>query len=403
MSETLASPLTARQRLQAALTGRQPDVVPAAPCYPLLFLGDFFRANYGEQYRRLLRARTRCRIDHLQDTYFRAQALYQAYGIFKVRADWMEVPLGTSLAWAEQTDVVQDAGNLYFEDRQTGARSPVSAITVYGDPDMSGQLPSLTDIHDNRSQYASPAEIDARLPVEPPEALLRSGSWDLPAQVMADYGAEYFIAAIVDPPFSDTYRHLGFEGLMLSQREQPELLHYLLQRKLAQGQAELEAWAATGLHGLFAEETFTGADMISPKHYDRFVFAYNQPYFHHARQSGLLSVHYVCGDALPRLPRLLELDIDAIAVEESKKGFQLEIEDLVERVNGRCAVFGNIDAVKFGLNAPLEAMAAETQRQAQAGARAKGFVASTGSPFPHDTNPRLIDTLVSAAHALPAG
>jgi hypothetical protein len=393
--------LTSRQRLQAALTGGQPDVVPAAPCYLLLFLADFFRANYSEQYRRWLHTRSRCRVDHAQDTHFRAEALYQSYGIFKFRPDWMEAPAGTTRAWAERTDIVQDAGRLYFEDRLVGTRSPLSAVALYGDPDMSGQPPSLTDIHDNRSQYQSPAAVDAQVLIEPAEALLQGGSWDLPALVVADYGDEFFIAPVLDPPFSDAYNHLGFEGLMLSQREQPELLHYILRRKLAQSREIIDAWGAIGVHGLFAEETFTGADMISPRSYDRFVFAYNEPYFSHCRQAGLLSIHYVCGDVGPRLPRLLELDIDAVAVEESKKGFQLFIEEIIERVNGRCAVFGNIDAVRFGLNAPLEAMAAETRRQAQAGAHAKGFVASTGSPFPHDTNPRLVDTLVSTAHALP--
>jgi hypothetical protein len=401
MRESSYLTLNPRQRLQAALRGGQPDVVPAAPCYPLLFLGDFFRANYREQYRRLLRTRSRCRIDHLQDTYFRVEALYQSYSIFKVRPDWMEVPAGTTRAWAERTDIVRDASRLYFEDRQSGARSPLDVITLYGDPDMSGQLPSLTDIHDNRVGYRSPAEIDAQVPIDPAEVLLKNGSWDLPALVTADYGSEYFIAAIAASPFSDAYNHLGFEGLMLSQQEQPELLHYLLERLLAQGREALTAWTATGIHGIFAEETFSGADMISPKNYDRFVFAYNARYFRQIRQAGLLSIHYVCGDVMPRLPRLLELEIDAVAVEESKKGFQLEIEDVIERVNGRCAVFGNIDAVKLGLNASLEAMAAETTRQVHAGTCAKGFVASTGSPFPHDTNPRLIDTLVSTAHSLP--
>src|SRR5512139_2630789 len=118
--------LTPRARLQAALTGGQPDVVPAVPCYPLLFLADFFRASYREQYRRLLRTRSRRRVDHAEDTYFRAQALYQSYGIFKVRPDGLEVPLGTTRAWAEQTDIVQEAGRLYFEDRQSGAHSPLS-------------------------------------------------------------------------------------------------------------------------------------------------------------------------------------------------------------------------------------------------------------------------------------
>jgi len=56
--------------------------------------------------------------------------------------------------------------------------------------------------------------------------------------------------------------------------------------------------------------------------------------------------------------------------------------------------------VQFGLHASLEEMTAEVKRQAQIGARARGFVVSTGSPFPLDTNPRLIDTLVATAHSV---
>jgi uroporphyrinogen-III decarboxylase len=94
-------------------------------------------------------------------------------------------------------------------------------------------------------------------------------------------------------------------------------------------------------------------------------------------------------------------DVAAIAVEESKKNFRIEIEDVVERVGDRVTVLGNIDAVHFGLQATQAEMAAEVRRQASIGARAKGFVVSTGSPFPLDTNPRLLDTLVATAHSLP--
>jgi uroporphyrinogen-III decarboxylase len=54
------------------------------------------------------------------------------------------------------------------------------------------------------------------------------------------------------------------------------------------------------------------------------------------------------------------------------------------------------------LRATLAEMADEVKRQARVGAQARGFVVSTGSPFPLDTNPRLIDTLVTTAHALMA-
>ena len=159
------------------------------------------------------------------------------------------------------------------------------------------------------------------------------------------------------------------------------------------------SWAAAGVHGVYVEEVFTGADMISTHNYDKFVFAYNQPYFQRMRALGLLPIHYVCGDVIPRLERMVEYDIAAVAVEESKKNFYIDIAEVIERVAGRAAVFGNIDAVRFGLHASPEEVAAEVQRQAGIGAQAQGFVVSTGSPFPLDTNPRLIDTLVATAHS----
>jgi uroporphyrinogen-III decarboxylase len=103
---------------------------------------------------------------------------------------------------------------------------------------------------------------------------------------------------------------------------------------------------------------------------------------------------------MPRLERIAQLDIAAVAVEESKKSFRIEIEEVVQGVGGRVAVMGNIDAVRFGTHATTDEMAAEVRRQACAGTAARGFVVGTGSPFPLDTNPRMIDALVATAHSL---
>jgi uroporphyrinogen-III decarboxylase len=385
--------MTPKERIVRALTGQhdceRTDRLPAAPAYLSLFLADFERAFYVEQYRVRLRGRSRYPIDHDEDTLFRAQAIYQSYGIFKVRPDWIEVHEGPGRDWAEQTEVIEEDGVLFFENWSTGRRTP-----------MLGAKSSLTDLWDSSAQIRDRSDIDARLPVLTAEELLASGQFDLLHQAVADYGDRYFITTILDTPFSDAYDLLGFQGLMLIQHDQPELFHYLLGRKLAQTQEVMAACAACGIHGVYAEEVFTGADLISPRSYDQFVYRYNLPYFRHMRSLGLLPIHYVCGDSIPRLERMVEYDVAAVAVEESKKGFQIEIDEVVDRVAGRAAVFGNIDAVQFGLHATPDDMAAEVRRQAAIGARAKGFVVSTGSPFPLDTNPRLIDTLVETAHSI---
>ncbi|MBN1147266.1 MAG: hypothetical protein JXA78_08420 [Anaerolineales bacterium] len=386
--------------LLQVLRGERPDRIPAAPAYPSLFLADFERNYYIEQYRLRLRGRERYPIDHDEDTEIRAQALYQSYGIFKSRPDWIEVHCGASRAWAGRTHIVVQGGALHYEDIESGVRVPMRSIPLpRGDARLAPDNPHSGDLWDISDLLQGEADVDELLPVLDAQDMLASGEFDLPRRVVGDYAALTFVSTILDTPFSDAYDLLGFQGLMLIQHDRPQLFHYLLQRKLAQSEQVMRAWAETGVHGVYVEEVFTGADMISPRSYDEFVFAYNQSYFHHMRSLGLLPIHYVCGDVIPRLERIVGYEIAAVAVEESKKSFQIEIEDVVAAVNGRAAVFGNIDAVHFGLHASPAEMVAEVRRQVEIGKRAAGFVVSTGSPFPLDTNPRQIDALMDAAHA----
>lgn len=395
--------MTSKERMFKALLGKKTDVLPAAPCYLSLFLADFVRAYYIEQYSLCMHGRLRCPLDHAQDTLFRAQALYKAYSVFKTPPDWIEVGMGASKAWAERTEIVLSGGILCYEDKLSGACVPMHAIPLpRGDVPLSEIKPVAYDAWDLSAQISSHADVDAQMPIMGTEELLERGDFDLPRQVAADYGDRFFISTILDTSFSDAYDFLGFMGLMVFQRCNPDLLQYLLQRRLMQSKEVMGAWAAAGIHGVYVEEVFTGADIISPRSYDKFVFAYNQPYFKHMRALSLLPIHYVCGDVIPRLKCMVEYDIAAVAVEESKKNFKIEIAEVIELVAGSAAVFGNIDAVRFGIHAAPEKMSAEVERQARIGAQARGFIVGTGSPFPLDTNPCLIDTLVAAAH-LPRG
>lgn len=399
----MSGQLTAKERMFRALSGERPDVFPAVPAYVSLFLEDLERAYYIEQYRRRLRGHSRYPVHHEEDTQFRAQALYQSYGILKVKPDWLEIDRGATRAWAERTEIVAEQGLLHYEDQVSGMRAPMHEVPMpRGDDTLETVSAPWNDVWDISGELRDEADVDARLPTVTAEQLLARGDFDLPRQIVADYGDDCFLSTILDTPYSDAYDYLGFQGLMLVPHDRPALFHHLLQRQLARTQEVMEAWAAVGIHGVYVQEVFSGADLISPRSYDEFVFAYNQPYFCHMRALGLFPIHYVCGDILPRLQRITELDIAAVAVEESKKNFRIELEEVVERVAGRVAVFGNIDAVRFGLHATMEEMVIEVQRQARVGARAKGFVVSTGSPFPLDTNPRLVDTLVATAHSIPA-
>lgn len=393
---------TSKERVIQALSGKTSDQVPAAPAYLVLFLADLERAAYIEQYRQRMQGIKRYPVDHQEDTQFRAQAIYQAYSIFQERPDWMEIGQGANRLWTERTKIVENDGILYYQDKLSGERLPMHDSPLpYGSQETIDELKhyAAQDIWDSSEEVQSKEQVDALLPLPDPKAMLERGDFDLPKKVVADYGGSILITTILDTPFSNAYDILGFKGLMTIQRKNPKLFHYILERQMEVTKKEMEVWSEVGVHGVYVEEVFTGADMISPRAYDEFVFSYNQPYFEYMSGLGLLPIHYVCGDVIPRLERIVKYDIAAVGVEESKKNFEIEIEEVVRKVAGRTAVLGNIDAVRYGENTPLEEMAAEADRQLRIGREAQGFLLSTGSPFPLNTNPRLIDTMIATAHS----
>ena len=66
--------------LTQVLCGDRPAYIPAAPAYPSLFLADFERNYYIEQYRLRLRGQERYPLDHEEDT----EPVEQALGLLEV-------------------------------------------------------------------------------------------------------------------------------------------------------------------------------------------------------------------------------------------------------------------------------------------------------------------------------
>ncbi len=82
---------------------------------------------------------------------------------------------------------------------------------------------------------------------------------------------------------------------------------------------------------------------------------------------------------------------DALSLEESKKGFTIDIAEVAESVRGRCALLGNLDAIRLLPEGSEQELRAEIARQAAAGRRNGGrFVMSLGSPVTPGTSPERV-------------
>jgi uroporphyrinogen-III decarboxylase len=122
------------------------------------------------------------------------------------------------------------------------------------------------------------------------------------------------------------------------------------------------------------------------------------------RSLGLKSVYYYCGNPAGRWEQLLSVGADALSLEESKKGFTIDIEDVVERVNGRLTVLGNLDAIRLLEKGSEAELRAEIARQIAAGRRnGSRFIMSLGSPVTPGTTVDRVRLYCDLVHELGAG
>ncbi len=127
--------------------------------------------------------------------------------------------------------------------------------------------------------------------------------------------------------------------------------------------------------------------MISPSAFERFNVPFMKKLVSAIRECGGKSIYYYCGNPWDRINSILSVGADAISFEEGKKGFEINIEDVVEATKGRCVVFGNLDAINLLPYADRDTLKKEIKRQIQAGIKNKRrFIMSLGSPVTPGTS-----------------
>lgn len=181
--------------------------------------------------------------------------------------------------------------------------------------------------------------------------------------------------------------------------ERPDLARHACERVTDAAIQHVGLAAAIGAKAVWIEEMMT--DMISPAAYERIVAPALRRQIQATRNAGIRSIYYFCGNPWPKLEQILSVGADALALEESKKDFKIDIEDVVKAVDGRCTVFGNLDAVGVLQDGSEEQLRAEIARQIAAG-RANGsrFVTCLGSPVTPDTTVQRVRLYSDLAHEL---
>jgi len=254
---------------------------------------------------------------------------------------------------------------------------------------------------DNRT-YTSTDQIDAAMPLPPAEtrqSLEAAGRLDKPRRILAEFGHDKMPWTQLPSPWDPLFALWGFEGLMVACAERPELVAYACRRVVQCNRIRIATWKAAGVELIWLEEG--SSDQISPELHRRLVLPHMQELTAAIREAGMRSIYYYTGNPNDRLDVLLASGADALALEEGRKNFTIDIETVAEYADGRMALLGNLDEVNVLERGPIEAIRAEVARQLRAGRRnANRFIMGIGGPVTPNTPMEHVRAIAQIVHEL---
>ncbi|HUU58564.1 MAG TPA: uroporphyrinogen decarboxylase family protein [Phycisphaerae bacterium] len=378
--------MTGREKIEAAFERGGTAELPAVICYEGIFIRDHWDRLAAEPWW----------VPYGPDLERRVAVGREV--MRKIGQDWFVLPGCPSRREREDIAVeVRDDG-VFRVDRRTGEEvrmdePQVGGWWAKGTSPAHVTPPSGPGSIEEIDRHLGP---DTQFDAQPFQA---SGRCDLARRMLEGLGAEKFPIVHTNTPLWTCYGLWGFEGMMTRVAERADLVAHACDRFLAQSIQRAEAGAALGAKGIWLEECMT--DMVSPAAFEALNLPRLRRLVEEIRRLGMRSIYYYCGNPAGKWDLLLAAGADALSLEEGKKGFEIDIEEVVERVGGRCTVLGNLDAVGVLQNGTEGQLRAEIQRQLAAGRKnGSRFIMSLGSPVTPDTPVERVRRYCDLVHEL---
>lgn len=220
--------------------------------------------------------------------------------------------------------------------------------------------------------------------------------------VAEKYGNKVFIACHIPSAICEIFDpitgYTGFEQGLLAFHDWPEGMRYLLEKCYEQQLEWAKAYARAGAHGFAISEAYISPDLANPGIYRKFIKDIHRNYFSEVKRMGLVPLCYFTGDINPIIEDIAEINLQALMIEESKKGFVLDAVKIRQKIGDRVCVFGNIDSIYLLHDAPAKQIKEEVLAQVK-GAE-NNFITCNGSPITPGTPAENIMALIDAGKSI---
>jgi len=376
--------MTGKQKIESAFSLNGTSEIPAVICYEGIYIRD-----HREQL-------TSCPWWYQYSPDIEEQLQWHRDVRTKTGQDWFYLPFFYSREERENISIEVSSEGVFQTDKRTRRTYILTKPQVAGWSKSGG-------LHSHHPQHlmGTIKEIDTAIHVSPdfdPKWSIEDGRNDLALRLLDEFSDLYPISHVSSPLWL-TYQLWGFEGMMTMIATKPELVKHACERFLTQGIRQVQQCAMLGAAGIWIEECMT--DMISPKSFAELNVPFLQRLVEEIRKAGMKSIYYYCGDPAGKWEHILSVGADAISLEESKKRFTIDIEDVVDRVQGKYTILGNLDAINILPCATEDELRKEIERQINTGRRNNGrFIMSIGSPVTPGTTVERVRLYCDLVHEL---
>jgi hypothetical protein len=354
--------MTGRERIEAALDEGTPEIPMVISCYEEIYQDDHWNAL------------TSCPWWYKEAPEIDRMMAWRREALANTPQDWFRLPFCKPRRERENLRIDARGEEVFRIHRRTGQKERLRRTPIGGWPCNDFQSPDEPP----DTQEA----VDKAIPIPEgfsPNRVHEEGRNELASRLLEEFGERLFPNHRTESPLTSCARLWGFEGMMVRIATRPDLVAHACKRYLLKVIRRVREAATLGVAGMWIVDGLS--DMISPEHFSRLGLPHIVRIVEEVRACGMASIYYFTGDPAGKWDLILSTGADALAFEESKKGFEIDIEEVAERVCGRNALFGNLDSISVLERGTNESLREEIRRQLRAGrSNGRRFILSTGSP-----------------------
>jgi uroporphyrinogen-III decarboxylase len=218
----------------------------------------------------------------------------------------------------------------------------------------------------------------------------------LQQKVIDEFGESISLVGDCGSATMSFYIHFrGLDNALLDLIMNPKLVHAVMEKGAQIAIEKGKYWLDNGLRVLRLNDSTGNMSLISPQHWDQFVYPYIERVcrqLHEYNEDAVIYCH-ICGNVLPVVARLREAGLDCIGPLDPLGGFTVA---QARRAAGTdVSLMGGVDTLSLLNNTPdrIKEEAARCIDQAGEG----GYVLSSGCVVPRACPPENLIALVEAA------